>query len=298
MKRILNIIVIILLLNTAKGISQIPNSSFELTNTFGNISNWGIFSAIPVWFDSLGVGHTDSIVIDNQYYFQTTDAHSGNYALEMRNGYDFTLGTGMTGGAFLSDSDYTSFTIPVAVQNQPTDLNFYYKYFPAGNDSAVAFLAIYDNSGNQIGEANIVIGGTMANYALATAPINYSIPGSAAYISMYFRTQLDYLQPTFGTRFLVDDVSLLFTSGISESIKTDLLNLYPNPSNGIFYIKHDINDANELVIITNTAGKTILETKVNNEQAKINLIGQPNGIYFVRLYSMNGLFTKRIIINN
>ena len=297
MKNIVSFLTIALLFYNPEAKAQIPNSGFELTNSFGSISNWGINFVTSIWFDSLGVGHTDSVVIDNQLYFQTTDAHSGTYAMEMRNGYNFTAATGITGGAFLSDTDYTFFNIPISVQNQPTDLNFYYKYFPAGPDTVLAYLALFDSLGNQIGECSIVIGGATSNYILATAPIVYSMPGTAATLSMYFKTQLDFAQPTFGTRFLVDDVSLTGTSGTLETNTFDLVSIYPNPSNGRFTVFNETTNSDELITVTNVLGLIVFRAKSQKSKTMIDLSGQPDGMYIVEVSNENARVTKRISIN-
>ena len=80
------------------------------------------------------------------------------------------------------------------------------------------------------------------------------MPGTAATLSMYFKTQLDFAQPTFGTRFLVDDVSLTGTSGTLETNTFDLVSIYPNPSNGRFTVFNETTNSDELITVTNVLG--------------------------------------------
>jgi len=84
----------------------IPNNSFEILNPDNTLSNWGNVYITSVWLDSLGNSFTDSVVIDNQYYAPTSDAHSGSTALELRNAWNFTTGTGIA-GAVASDVGFS-----------------------------------------------------------------------------------------------------------------------------------------------------------------------------------------------
>jgi len=76
--------------------------------------------------------------------------------------------------------------------------------------------------------------------------------------------------------------------------------LYPNPSTGSFRInlisvKSSTN--NLTVIIKNILGETIMEKIVNNQTiAKIDLIDQPKGVYFVSVHDEKNAFNKKIII--
>ena len=72
--------------------------------------------------------------------------------------------------------------------------------------------------------------------------------------------------------------------------------IYPNPTNGIFYIK-SINPKNvSSVSITTIEGKIIKEVKPNSENTEINLQDFPSGIYFIRIKNnKNELFYFKIM---
>ena len=59
--------------------------------------------------------------------------------------------------------------------------------------------------------------------------------------------------------------------------------IYPNPTNGIFFIKGINPDNINSVSITTIEGKIIKEVKPNSENTEINLQNFPSGIYFVRI---------------
>jgi hypothetical protein len=68
------------------------------------------------------------------------------------------------------------------------------------------------------------------------------------------------------------------TVGIEENQWSDL-NVYPNPTSGVFYVKSD--SGVELnVMITDLTGKLILEKTVSSDAVEIN---QPEGIYILKM---------------
>lgn len=64
--------------------------------------------------------------------------------------------------------------------------------------------------------------------------------------------------------------------------------LFPNPSTGLFYLKH-IQTAH--VQVWDVNGAIVFEA----EGATINLLNQPNGIYFVKIESGNQNYVMRLL---
>lgn len=74
------------------------------------------------------------------------------------------------------------------------------------------------------------------------------------------------------------------------------VNIYPNPTNnGTFYIAGG--QKNSDVIITNSIGETILETKLISDKTEIVLDDQPGGIYFIQINSTTKTTTKKLIFH-
>jgi len=296
MKRIVTLIAFGVLTLSAK--AQIPNSGFEILNTNNNISQWSKAFLMVIWIDSTGESHGDSIVFDspnNALYLPSTDAHSGQYALEMRNAYNFTSGIGITGGAILSSEETYNigFELPVPVSPiLPESFSFYYKYFPMASDSAQAIAKMFDVDGVQIGEAGITLGGTVSNYTFASAPINYSELRPVENISISFATATMENLPTFGTRFLVDDVSLDGTLGLKE--KEQNLSLFPNPANSEFVISGL--QGNEQFTLFNLGGKQ-LDFKID-EAGRMNCSSWSDGVYLLNITNEAGSFIQKIIISH
>ena len=85
-----------------------------------------------------------------------------------------------------------------------------------------------------------------------------------------------------------------FTKSIEVS--NNEIDLYPNPSNGIFTIMTQTDGRVDIVDVT---GKLVHEGALvkANQVMEVNLPELGSGVYFVRFFSNNALTTKRIVIN-
>jgi len=72
----------------------------------------------------------------------------------------------------------------------------------------------------------------------------------------------------------------------------DAISVYPNPSNGIFYIEaQDI----RRIVITDIYGRLIHDRKAELRN-EISLENEPEGLYFVKIYTGNSLFIRKVIL--
>ncbi len=76
--------------------------------------------------------------------------------------------------------------------------------------------------------------------------------------------------------------------------KTNELIIYPNPTTGILY--YNIKDTKiQHVIVTDIAGKIIMNNNINNTGARIDLMQLDEGIYFVHFITPKHTFIEKII---
>ncbi len=75
----------------------------------------------------------------------------------------------------------------------------------------------------------------------------------------------------------------------------EALHLYPNPTTGMFYIT--LSGSSTDVTLTNIEGKTISQYKgITNKQLRMNLTGQPQGVYILQVTNANGSSYRRILL--
>jgi hypothetical protein len=93
-------------------------------------------------------------------------------------------------------------------------------------------------------------------------------------------------------------------TGITNN-NIEIANIYPNPSNGKFTIKnYDVRLTNYNLEIYNVLGEKIYYSKLKQQTQngtgrasdEIDLSGSPKGIYFVKIYDGEKIYTEKIVI--
>jgi hypothetical protein len=284
-----------LLFGAIQAHSQMSNAGFENLNASGSIQYWGNTFIQAVWIDSNGISHSDSIVIDQNFCQSSNDAHTGSKSMEMRNAFNYTQNKGISGGAWYStdtlQSPYTTF---VPVQTLPTHLNFYYKYFPVGNDTASASIEVYDLNTTLIGSAIIHLSGGITNFTAVNLPISYTASDTAGLVLIHFLSSSRDSNAQFGTRFLVDDVSFTTPNYLNEYTHNTQFICCPNPSNTFISITpcegvHSISIANSL-------GEIVFKQKSNFNDIDVHHLA--NGVYFLHINTAKGKQVEQLIISH
>ena len=265
--------------------AQVLNPGFESLNSDGSIQHWGIMHVFSVWFDSTGVAHSDSIVIDQSFCQTSVDAHSGNRAVEMRNAYNYTANEGIAGGAFISsDTSFSTYSSFVPIVDRPTNMSFYYKYFPVNQDTASAFIEVLDINGVTIGTGMVKISALTSGYTYLGVPIAYISTDSAAFISIQFLASSRNKLAQFGTRFLVDDISLTSPLAVSNSQLIHSIKFSPNPVQTHLNIQS--NEQIQSVTIFNQLGQIAKQQNTNCERVDCSQVS--NGNYIVEVVTAKG----------
>jgi len=77
---------------------------------------------------------------------------------------------------------------------------------------------------------------------------------------------------------------------------SDKFTVYPNPTNGLSYIKiGDSKLIGHTITIVNSKGQTILTERINNLETAVDITNKPNGIYFIKIQNENSIGTKKIV---
>ena len=74
------------------------------------------------------------------------------------------------------------------------------------------------------------------------------------------------------------------------------ITLYPNPTDGVFNILFGNEEGEKIVTITDVSGKIIYTNNFDDNSAEIDLSGNAQGVYFVRVTSNNSSVVQQIIL--
>lgn len=101
------------------------------------------------------------------------------------------------------------------------------------------------------------------------------------------------------TGLLTSAASKCTTTDITENSLSDNISLYPNPSTGEVFISTVLPSINTMDIkVYNAIGESVISKRVNtNQETKIDLSSNPDGIYLFEIKTSAGNITKKVILN-
>lgn len=150
--------------------------------------------------------------------------------------------------------------------------------------------------GTTVGASNIV------GWTSITAPSNsITITGlSLVQSQKYFVSVRSENFATLKSPVLTSDGQVYYnlTTSIDEMDKSSDFSVFPNPSNGEFEIIFSgISNEKTEVTVTDMLGKIILKEESLNNNTKINLDKQADGVYFVALKRNEKVVTRKIVLS-
>jgi len=81
-----------------------------------------------------------------------------------------------------------------------------------------------------------------------------------------------------------------------ENSLSDKFTVYPNPTNGLSYVKiGDSEFIGNSITVVNSTGQTIITKRITDLETRINLTNKPKGIYFIKIQNENSIGTKKVI---
>lgn len=86
-------------------------------------------------------------------------------------------------------------------------------------------------------------------------------------------------------------------SNDNEFFVEDSFELYPNPTNDIFYLNFKFFKQGDYVSIYNLNGQMIFQQELTSDVTQFNASSFPKGVYLVKVKSSNLLFVKKLIKN-
>jgi len=94
--------------------------------------------------------------------------------------------------------------------------------------------------------------------------------------------------------FLVDDITITFTTATNDVPVVENLMVYPNPSTGILNVKAD-SKFNKVQLV-NLTGQVVYESSVLANETVINTASMTKGLYLLNIISDKGIVTRKISI--
>jgi bacillolysin len=104
--------------------------------------------------------------------------------------------------------------------------------------------------------------------------------------------------PKAGSILWLDDASVTLPTGVNELVSAENdIEIFPNPSNGIFTIRSQTNNEEQYVEVYNMLGAKIHSSAKSKLSAyTVDLSNQSKGIYFVKVYQGEKCTTRKIVV--
>ncbi len=294
--------------------TQIPGSMLQLDSISftgaatqpallnGDFENWtaDTLKSLDNWYAIGGGGNSLGSVT------QTTDAYSGNYALELttyagdNNGNPRAQpGTEGTGYYVCPNGPgMCNLVGGYPYINMVDTLAFYYKYAPANPTDTAQVSMVFKFNGTQTWWT----GGWMlpsANYQYFEVPINLFSPADSVIVMFQSSQWQDSTLVSVGDVLIVDDAyfkSQPLTTSINQwKWNSGELVIAPNPSSDLFYIS---NYKSSIVSckVMDVVGNVVLQSTINSNQSTIDIRSFAKGIYFVEVLTSDAQLVRKKMV--
>ncbi|MBI3520684.1 MAG: T9SS type A sorting domain-containing protein, partial [Bacteroidetes bacterium] len=252
----------------------------------------------------------------------TDTVHSGSYAVRLQtkaytatswnyynswgipfigHAYNDTLGILFNGNVNVSNQSYTP---GIPFTQKISQFNIYYQYKPNGTDTAV-FRALLVNHRNPVGGGIFKTHTATGSSGWQLATVNFTYVSTATPDTLWVLISSSSLDknPKAGSILWLDDASVALSTGLHEMIGEEQnVDIFPNPSNGVFTLQSLAkSDKEQLIEVYTVLGKKMYSSfHKGMEPFEMDLSHYPKGIYYVRCYSGDNtsfpVGTKKIVI--
>lgn len=307
-KTLLTTLSLVLMALTVSG-QQPQNPGFE---------NWEVAGTVidePVHWSSIKTSDGGDLInnLAPVVWAQSTDAHTGDYSIELFNVQSILLATGtLTNGrihASLTPGASNSYTDPddprwnTPLTSRPDSLAVWIKYYPQGNDTAQIKAVLHvgegtlpptpENEDNWIGYAQINVWETVDEWTRVAVPFTYYSQVNPEYI-LFVMTSGAGLEPVEGSIVRYDDLELVYNPNGLDDLNADKSLLYSYGMTVCF----DKFPANELkgaeMELIGLDGSTILSSAVTSPQMNLAGRGIKGGLYIVKIKGSTGSYAQKI----
>jgi hypothetical protein len=239
---------------------------------------------------------------------QTTDAHQGTYAVEMKtylgdsNGHPAAQPAVIGTGWFPNNCNGGCSEKGGMPYNLTQDtLVFWYKYVPMGADNALVNL-VFKKNGTYVyvNSASIPASSTYKRFAF---PFNTFLTPDTVIVNIlssdYSHSDISFV----GSDLKLDSIyfkSQMVVTGADLLRGEDdgTITVYPNPSGGQFRISSSLSGIKSIDLYSSSGQKVYSRTGVKKEDVNdLDLPPLAKGVYFLKINDGSAIHTKKIVIN-
>lgn len=316
MKNIKMTLLVLLLVSggyTAFGQQQLNNPGFELWEEFG----FGPDTLEPVNWNSLkssdGGDFINSVIPVTLE--RSTDAHSGNYSVKLRNDtiLIFVAPGTMTNGrvhATLPPTDayvYTVDSLPefhTPFTDKPDSLTFWAKYFPTVNDIAHVIAVLHTDTAkiadpahtNWVAVANVDIAGQSANWTRFSAPFVYLNSDTPEYI-LFAIFAGDAANAIAFSELYLDDFELIY---YNTGIETETENEFQIGVSGnemLIQLDEKFMGEKTNLEISDLTGRIVFSKEFYADSKNTFQVDFKKGVYVCRIKTTNLILSQKFVKN-
>jgi len=290
--------------------AQVPNNGFEQTLEDGfTLRSWGTFfpTTVSVGIDGTEVIQETNIFFDNGFGFSMPvgDCLTGSWAMQLSNAFDLNQNTVIPGKVSLFNEEIAPTAtgwnrgIPLPEGSAVQFLGFDYKFFPMGNDVALARLEIFNDDGQSIGVAEITMTETVSDFQYVYVPITFTQFGQTPkFMTIDFSMQKDNSEVNSWSTLIVDNVVVNWEMlGVDQQKKSAFM-LYPTLADDhINIIANDEITGATKISVADSNGKLLRSqtSMLSGDATAIDVSYLAHGMYLLIAESAKGRNVTRFI---
>lgn len=282
-KTLTSILFLLSIAGISKAQQQISNGGFEKWDTIG------LYSQPTDWYTLNPLarfGFDPSTTL-------STDAHSGKYAarLESLSNSSTSYAGLLCTGPVLDKSLRPVFDmLPIGFTSRPKRLQFYYKSLPMKNDTCALYLGLTKwntttRTSDTIGYASMLFPDSISTYA--DIALTYKSNQNPDSMFVIISSSLDGFNPSEGSVFLIDDISLVYNNAGIENLVKSSLSVYPNPAKDILQLDF-MRAVKGQLSLQNLLGETLKTANIDATKMQLDVLEIPDGLYIINILEETG----------